>query len=73
VFTDIVMPGGMTGRELADKLRLERPGLKVLFTSGYSADVLEREFVRTTQNFFLQKPFGAEELVRSVRDCLRAG
>jgi CheY-like chemotaxis protein len=73
VFTDVVMPGGLTGRELADKLRADRADLRVLFTSGYSADFLERDFVRTAMNSFLQKPFGADELIRSVRECLRTG
>ena len=70
VFTDMVMPGGMTGRELAAILRRDREQLKVLFTSGYTADQLDRDFVRTSVNFFLPKPFGADELVRGVSDLL---
>jgi PAS domain S-box-containing protein len=72
VFTDVVMPGGMTGRDLVELLRKERPELKAIFTSGYSSDYLGRDFDRTSSNFFLQKPFGAAELRRAVSDCLAA-
>jgi PAS domain S-box-containing protein len=71
VFTDVVMPGGMTGRDLVEILRRDRPELKALFTSGYSSDLLGRDFVRTSANYFLQKPFGAAELRRVVSECLR--
>ncbi|HMD62254.1 MAG TPA: ATP-binding protein, partial [Opitutaceae bacterium] len=73
VFTDVVMPGGMTGRDLVEILRRDRPELKALFTSGYSSDLLGHDFVRTSANFFLQKPFGAAELKRIVDEVLRQG
>ncbi|HWQ37106.1 MAG TPA: PAS domain S-box protein [Burkholderiales bacterium] len=72
VVTDLVMPGGVSGHELARRLRAERPGLKVIFMSGYSAAVAEREAgVRDGENF-LQKPFPAERLLETVRRCLDA-
>src|ERR1700693_5836216 len=40
LFTDIVMPGGMNGRQLADEAVLRRPGLKVLFTTGYTRNAI---------------------------------
>ena len=45
LLTDLVMPDQMNGRELAEKLWAERPRLKVIFTSGYSADVVGKDFV----------------------------
>ena len=45
VLTDLVMPDRLNGRELAEKLWAERPELKVIFTSGYSADVVGKDFV----------------------------
>jgi len=70
VFTDVIMPGGMTGRDLAEQLRRDRADLKVIFTSGYSSDLLGHNFVRTATNFFLQKPFEAAELIRVVDQSL---
>ncbi|MBI5084860.1 MAG: PAS domain S-box protein [Acidobacteria bacterium] len=69
VVTDVIMPG-TNGRELAGRLRPLRPGLKVLFMSGYAEDVLpSRE--RLDQGIaFLQKPFTPEELARKVRELL---
>jgi len=45
VLTDLVMPDRINGRELAEKLWKDRPDLKVIFTSGYSADVVGKELV----------------------------
>jgi two-component system, cell cycle sensor histidine kinase and response regulator CckA len=75
VVTDMVMPEGMTGRDLAERLRHQRPELKVIFMSGYSADVLckDPEFVRRNQHCFLQKPCSAQDLLGTVRRCLDEG
>jgi FixJ family two-component response regulator len=62
----------MNGRELADKLRAERPGLKVIFTSGYSADVVGKEFVLQGELNYLQKPYHPHTLILAVRECLDA-
>src|ERR1019366_6911897 len=72
VLTDIVMPQGLTGRDLTDELRAQRPALKVVFMSGYSADVIgqDTEFFRRIKSYFLQKPFSAQALLQTVRDCL---
>jgi len=69
LLTDVVMPG-MNGRELAETLLPLRAGLKVLFTSGYTEDVVLRHGVREDQLAFLSKPYTAEALVAKVRETL---
>ena len=54
--TDVVMPDGMSGRELADRLLKMQPALRVIFTSGYSADFSGRELSLNDGQSFLQKP-----------------
>jgi signal transduction histidine kinase/HAMP domain-containing protein len=66
VLTDVVMPEGMSGKDLADRLQAHCPDLKVVFTSGYTAE-MNKDNVR-----FLQKPYSRETLTQAVRDCLDA-
>jgi two-component system, cell cycle sensor histidine kinase and response regulator CckA len=72
LLTDIIMPGGMTGHDLAERLWGEKQGLKVIFMSGYSADVVGKnpEFLRRARSQFLQKPCAARTLLETVRRCL---
>jgi PAS domain S-box-containing protein len=70
LFTDLMMPGGMTGRELSQRLREDRPGLRVIFSSGYSADLSEADFAAGDGSAFLQKPYRPAELARLVRTVL---
>ncbi len=70
VLTDLVMPDRMNGKELAEKLWDERPDLKVIFSSGYSADVVGREFVQQHGLNYLQKPYHPQKLALTVRECL---
>jgi PAS domain S-box-containing protein len=70
LLTDLVMPGGLNGRELAGVLRAERPQLRVVYMSGYSAEVLGREFVVQPGVDFLQKPFDPDRLAGMVRESL---
>jgi PAS domain S-box-containing protein len=72
LLTDLVMPDQMNGRELAEKLWAERPRLKVIFTSGYSADVVGKDFVLHRGLNYLQKPYHPHKLALAVRDCLDA-
>ena len=72
VLTDVVMPDRMNGWELAETLLAERPDLKVIFTSGYSDDVVGREFVMQQGSRFLQKPNDPKKLAATVRKCLDA-
>jgi len=67
LFTDIIMPGGLNGKELADKLLAEKPGLKVIFTTGYDADALGKEYKLDSQWNYLQKPYLPNDLARIVR------
>jgi len=69
LLTDMVMPEGISGRELADRLRREKPSLKVIYTSGYSSDVMGQENA-TREIKFLQKPYPPPELAQLVRECL---
>ena len=72
VFTDIVMPGGISGLELAERLRAEDPGVKVLFTSGYH-HVVENEKVAFQDGLnFVPKPYEPTKLATTVRNCLDA-
>jgi PAS domain S-box-containing protein len=72
LLTDLIMPDRMNGQELAEKLRADRPQLKVLFTSGYSAEVIGRDFGVRNRLKYLQKPYHPRKLARAVRDCLDA-
>lgn len=67
--TDVVMPS-MSGRDLADRLRKEQPGLKVLFMSGYTDDRLLRHGVYEAREAFVQKPFALPAFASRVREIL---
>jgi len=69
--TDVVMPG-MSGREAAERILLERPGIRVLFVSGYSNDAMLRHGVAPEGMDFLEKPFAPELLAQRVRALLDA-
>src|SRR2546430_15279519 len=69
LLTDMVMPEGMSGRDLADQLKRRKPDLKVIFTSGYSSEVLGRDFGRS-DTVFLAKPYLPPKLAQVVRQCL---
>ena len=70
--TDVVMPG-MNGRELAERLASERPGLRVLYVSGYTDHAVVRHGVLEEGIAFLSKPFDLRDLARTVREVLDTG
>ncbi|MDY3552437.1 response regulator [Gemmata sp. JC717] len=69
LLTDVVLPG-MSGRALADRVRVAHPTAKVLFMSGYTADELRERGVNDEQADFLHKPFLPHELVERVTQVL---
>ncbi|HYR69498.1 MAG TPA: ATP-binding protein, partial [Candidatus Dormibacteraeota bacterium] len=69
LLSDVVMPG-MSGRDLAERLSVERPGIRVLFISGFTDDTMVRRGVRDAKVAFLQKPFTLENLAQKVREVL---
>ncbi len=66
LLTDVIMPG-LSGPKLADLLLAERPGIRVIYTSGYAANTLEQRVGMGADAAFLQKPFTPEQLVRRVQ------
>jgi two-component system, cell cycle sensor histidine kinase and response regulator CckA len=70
LLTDIVMPEGLSGWELAKKLQAVKPSLKVIYMSGYNAETAGTKLAMDKSVRFLEKPFGPQQLARAVRDCL---
>src|ERR1700722_17407028 len=70
LLTDMIMPDGLSGRMLADRLRTEDPKLRVIYTSGYSAGVPGTELAKVDEQNFLAKPYRPATLLQFVRNCL---
>jgi CheY-like chemotaxis protein len=70
LFTDMVMPGGMTGRELADQILREDPRLPVIYSTGYSADLLNSGVNLIEADNYLLKPYDASTLADAVKKAL---
>jgi CheY-like chemotaxis protein len=70
LFTDVVMPGGMSGRQLADEVARRRPGTKVLFTSGYTENAIVHHGRLDQGVRLLSKPYRKSELARMMRLAL---
>ncbi len=73
LLTDVVMPGSLNGRALAEKLTEWLPDLSVLYMSGYTDDAVVRGGVEGPSTHFIQKPFTPDELAAKVRAVLDAG
>jgi signal transduction histidine kinase/CheY-like chemotaxis protein len=70
LFTDVVLPGGMTGAQVAEQARETRTGLKVLFTTGYARNAIIHHGRLDKGVRLITKPFGSSELASKVRDVL---
>jgi PAS domain S-box-containing protein len=70
LLTDMVLPGGISGRELASRLQAQKPELKIIYTSGYSLELVGGDYALREGLNYLQKPFYPHVLAQTVRQCL---
>jgi CheY-like chemotaxis protein len=70
LFTDVMMPGGMNGRQLAIEAQKRRPGLKVLYTSGYTENAIVHHGRLDAGVLLLPKPYLSSDLARGIRTAL---
>jgi CheY-like chemotaxis protein len=70
LLTDMVMPEGISGAELARQLLARHPRLKIIFTSGYTANEVNTQLLVKMKARYLQKPYTHADLARTVRECL---
>lgn len=70
LLTDMVMPGGMTGQDLATALRQRQPGLRVVFTTGYSEETAGHDLPLKLGRNFIQKPYTPREILAIIRQSL---
>ena len=73
VFTDLIMPGGLSGREVAIRAREIKPGVKVLLTSGYAEELVRGDDLQRENLKVLRKPYQQADLVAALRDVLGNG
>lgn len=71
LITDVIMPG-LNGRQLSETLAQQRPGIRTLFVSGYTSDVIAHHGVLDENVHFLEKPYGRQRLLRKIREVLDA-
>ena len=72
LFTDVIIPGGMNGRQLALEAEKRRPGLKVLYTSGYTENAIVHHGRLDADVLLLAKPYLSADLARMIRTALEA-
>ncbi len=70
VFSDVVMPGGMSGFDLARWISENKPGTAVVLTSGFADDVVRAGWSGAAKYNVLRKPYGREELARALREAI---
>jgi CheY-like chemotaxis protein len=71
IFTDVIMPGRMNGRQLVDEVRKRRPAVKVLYTSGYNENAIVHHGRLDADVMLLAKPYRKIDLAKKVREALR--
>src|SRR5437879_12240384 len=69
LLTDLVMPESINGMELGQRLVAEKPNLKIIYTSGYSGEIIGKQALPEKVQF-LRKPYPAQSLLRAIRECL---
>jgi CheY-like chemotaxis protein len=70
LFTDVIMPGGMNGRQLAIESQTRRPGLKILYTSGYTENAIVHHGRLDAGVLLLPKPYLSSDLALMIRTAL---
>jgi CheY-like chemotaxis protein len=70
LYTDMVMPEGVSGLDLAEKLRAEKPQLKVIISSGYSTEISMQGVPAGAGYIYLPKPSPSADIASAVRECL---
>jgi CheY-like chemotaxis protein len=70
LLADVIMPGGVTGVELAQQLQARKPELGIVFASGYSMENLDAAVLRSSRAVILPKPYTHITLTRAIRECL---
>jgi CheY-like chemotaxis protein len=70
LLTDLILPDGMAGFELAKLLQADKPALKIIYTSGYDTERLAQELMPPADAKFIQKPFHARKLAEAVFESL---
>ena len=73
LFTDVILPGGLTGRQLADEVVKRRPGTKVLYTSGYTANAIVHHGRLDPGVLLLAKPYRKSQLAQMIEQALKVG
>jgi len=70
LITDVIMPGGISGRELGKRLLAEKPDLKIIYCSGYTDEVLGSKSPLRNDDNFIEKPFEMGAFLDKIRNCL---
>ena len=66
----MMMPGGISGRALASTFRAANPGIKIIYSSGYSIELAEADAIKRDNAFFLPKPYDVDQLLNIIHQCL---